>query len=286
MVLERLLDVTDGFAVVAQDGNRRPGERHSHDRAQLLYAISGVISVTTDRGTWVVPPSRAVWLPADMEHETTGSSGVRFRSLLIETGRIPDPPGTCMVVEVTPLLRELIQKLVSIAEGGGGGAIAEAVVRLLVLELSFMPVRALNLPMPEHGGLARFCGRLRGDPASSLTVEDAAAALHMSRATFMRLFRRETGMSFGRWRQQARMLHALSLLAEGRNILDVALECGYESPSAFSAMFRRSLGQPPSAYFGHRPMQARVAKAFPAKVRNGFAQDDVQNENPKRGKRI
>ena len=74
-------------------------------------------------------------------------------------------------------------------------------------------------------------------------------ALKMSRATFMRLFRRETKMSFGKWRQQARMLNALLLLAEGRSILDVALECGYESPSAFSAAFRRSLGQPPKSYF-------------------------------------
>lgn len=243
------LNVTDEFAVIAHDGHRYSSAKHSHSRAQLLYAISGVVSVTTDNGTWAVPPSRAVWLPPNMEHETSSHSGVQFRSLLIDTKEIRDLPEDCMVVEVTPLLRELILKLADLAERQGSREMADAVVRLLLLELSFLPVRALNLPTPKHPGLAQLCDSVRNDLTVSLSVEDAASALHMSRATFMRLFQRETGMSFGRWRQQARMLNALSLLAEGRSILDVALECGYDSPSAFSAMFHRSLGRPPSAYF-------------------------------------
>lgn len=243
------LHVTDEFAVIAHDGHRYASAKHSHSRAQLLYAIIGVVSVTTDNGTWVVPPSRAVWLPASMEHETSSHSGVQFRSLLIDTKEIRDLPKDCMVVEVSPLLRELILKLTDLAERKGSREMADAVIRLLLLELSFLPAQGLNLPKPRHLGLAQLCDRVRNDLTVSLSIEDAAAALHMSRATFMRLFQRETKMSFGRWRQQARMLNALSMLAEGRSILDVALECGYDSPSAFSAMFRRSLGLPPSAYF-------------------------------------
>src|SRR5690606_37199539 len=125
----------------------------------------------------------------------------------------------------------------------------DAVVNLILLELSFQPIPALSLPTPKHQGLARLCERLRDDPAMELSIQEAAGSLHMSRATFMRTFQRETGMSFGRWRQQARILHALALVAEGRSIVEVALECGYDSPSAFSAMFHRSLGRPPSAYF-------------------------------------
>jgi AraC-like DNA-binding protein len=117
------------------------------------------------------------------------------------------------------------------------------------MELSFLPVEALNLPTPNHPGLAQLCNRVRNNLADPLSIEDAASSLHMSRATFMRLFQRETKMSFGRWRQQARMLGALSLLAEGQSVLHVALACGYDSPSAFTAMFRRSLGHPPSSYF-------------------------------------
>ena len=116
-------------------------------------------------------------------------------------------------------------------------------------ELSCLPVEPLNLPQPHHPELARLCDQLRQAPATPLTLEQAAATLHTSRASFMRRFRRETGMSFGRWRQQARLLHALTRLAAGQSVLAVALECGYDSPSAFAAMFRRTLGQPPSGYF-------------------------------------
>lgn len=241
--------VTDEIAVIAHDGHRFSGPKHSHAEGQLLYAIAGVVSVTTDTGTWVVPPSRAVWLPPMVEHETASRAGVQFRSLLIDTAEMTGLPVACMVVEVTPLLRELILKLAELAEGPASPALAEAVSRLLMLELSFQPVPALSLPIPKHAGLTQLCRQIRADIAGEFSVGEASDLLHMSRATFMRLFQRETGMSFGRWRQQARMLHALSLLAEGNSILQVALECGYDSPSAFSAAFRRSLGQPPSAYF-------------------------------------
>jgi AraC-like DNA-binding protein len=242
-------NVTGEFAIIAHDDKRYSSARHCHAEAQLLYAISGVVTVTTDDGTLVVPPSRAVWLPPDIEHETSSRSSVRFRSLLIDITQIPDLPRECMVVDVTPLLRELIMKLADLAQGQGDREMAEAVIRVLLLELSFRPVPALALPAPKHPKLARLCDSVRSDLSADLSIEDAASALHMSRATFMRLFQRETGVSFGRWRQQARMLNALSLLADGHSVLDVALECGYDSPSAFSAMFRRSLGRTPSAYF-------------------------------------
>ncbi|NLG76734.1 MAG: AraC family transcriptional regulator [Xanthomonadaceae bacterium] len=243
------INVTHQFAVVAHDVDRYASGRHDHREAQLLYAVRGVVSVTTDEGTWVVPPSRAVWLPPHVEHETASRARVQFRSLLIDTSELHNLPDECMVVEVTPLLRELILKLATLAQHDGTQDAIEAVVNLILLELSFRPDPALSLPTPKHPGLAKLCERLRNDPAVELSVQKAAASLNMSRSTLMRTFQRETGMSFGRWRQQARILYALPLLAEGRSILDVALECGYDSPSAFSAMFHRSLGRPPSAYF-------------------------------------
>lgn len=243
------VSITDEIAVIVHDGHRFSGPKHSHEEAQLLYAVSGVVSIKTDEGTWVVPPSRAVWLPPKLEHETSSHAGVQFRSLLIDSSEMQGLPDECLVVAITPLLRELILKLADLAENPGGRDRTDAVVRLLLMELSFEPARPLNLPTPKHSELAQMCERFRNDLAENLSVEDAAAMLHMSRATFMRLFKRETGMSFGHWRQQARMLDALTMLAEGRSVLEVALECGYNSPSAFSATFRRSLGCPPSAYF-------------------------------------
>ncbi|WP_267549171.1 helix-turn-helix domain-containing protein [Rhizobium rhizogenes] len=243
------VSVTDDVAVIAHDDHRFSSPKHSHHQAQLLYAVSGVISLTTSSGTWVVPPSRAVWLPPNLEHVTTSHTSVQFRSLLIDAESDAALPKDCMVVEVTPLLRELILRLAELVGQPDRPEMANGVIRLLLLELSFLPAQPLNLPMPTHTALAEFCHWMRKDLARELSIEQAAQQLHMSRATFMRLFQRETGLSFGKWRQQARMLKALTLLAERKGILDVALECGYDSPSAFSAMFRRSLGRAPRDYF-------------------------------------
>jgi AraC-like DNA-binding protein len=244
----RIQPVTDRIAIVSRDERHFTSVRHSHARAQLIYAISGVVAVTTDSGTWVVPPSRALWVPAGVEHVTKSHGVVHFRALLIEAAA--GFPKECMVVEVTPLLRELILRLATLADQAGTSRdMVDALVRLVLMELAFRPVAALALPMPRRADLARLCQQVQADPASPISIDAAAATLRTSRASFIRLFRRETGMSFARWRQQACLLKALSLLAEGRPILTVALECGYDSPSAFSAMFRRSLGRAPSDYF-------------------------------------
>lgn len=241
--------VTDHVAVVSQDALRFASRRHSHPQAQLIYAITGVVSVTTADGTWVVPPSRAVWVPGGVEHDTRSHSAVQFRSLLIDPAEVSGLPVVCTAIEVTPLLRELILRLVAVAEAPERVELRDVVTQLLLMELASLPVEPLSLPRPQHAQLARFCEQIRDEPAAAVSLEQAARALHMSRASFMRLFQRETGMSFLRWRQQARLLHALSLLAERQSILNVALACGYDSPSAFSAMFRRVLGKSPSEYF-------------------------------------
>jgi AraC-like DNA-binding protein/mannose-6-phosphate isomerase-like protein (cupin superfamily) len=247
--LQNGVNITNEIAVITHDGHRFSGPKHTHEQAQLLYAVSGVVSITTDEGTWVVPPSRAVWLPPGLEHQTSSLAGVQFRSLLIDTSEMQGLPGECVVVEITPLVRELILKLANLAQNPASRDRTDAIVRLLPMELSFQSAQPLKLPVPKHPELAQICEQFRKDLTQDLPIEAAASLLHMSRATFMRQFKRETAMSFGHWRQQARMLNALTMLAEGRSILDVAFECGYNSPSAFSAMFRRSLGCSPSAYF-------------------------------------
>ena len=235
-------------AVLSLDLDSFESAPHTHPQAQLIYAISGVVTVTTDEGTWVVPPNRAVWMPAGVKHDAKSHRAVQFRTLLIDQADLA-LPDVCRVVEVTPLLRELILRLAVLEETPEGEDFRASLTHLLRLELSFLPVEPLSLPAPRHAGLARFCERVRMDLAHTVSLEDAAEALYMSRSSFMRLFQRETGLSFAHWLKQARLLEALSLLAEGRPVLDVALTCGYESPSAFSAMFRRSLGRSPSAYF-------------------------------------
>ncbi|UGV29187.1 AraC family transcriptional regulator [Rhodopseudomonas boonkerdii] len=235
--------------VISRDADRFDSFVHQHAEAQLVYAIGGVVAVTTAEGTWVVPPSRAVWVPPGIAHQTHSHATVQFRALLIDPAGLPHLPATCAVVAVSPLLRELILRLADLPRSAKGPEFRQALTRLLLLELSFVPTEPLGLPWPEHRALVQLCETIRHAPVHSISLAAAATVAHMSRSSFMRLFKKQTGMSFARWQQQARLLHALVLLAEGQSILNVALDCGYDSPSAFSAMFRRSLGRSPSAYF-------------------------------------
>jgi AraC-like DNA-binding protein len=121
---------------------------------------------------------------------------------------------------------------------------------LLLDELQALPVLPLHLPQPNDPRLRRICARLLDHPVDGSTLADWAERLEVDVKTIQRLFARETGMTFGQWRQQARLLRALEKLASGDKIIDIALSLGYESPSAFAAMFRRQFGEPPSAFFG------------------------------------
>lgn len=237
--------------VLARDARFFSGPRHRHPEGQLIYAIAGIVSVETDHGTWVVPPNRAVWVPAHLAHATRSHGAVQFRAVLVAAAASRGLPKECCVVEVSPLLRELILRLASLSAAAARSDLGRAVSWLLLQELTVLPAQPLDLPMPQHAALARYCRTIQTEADREIALEEAAAALHMSRSSFMRLFRHETGLSFGRWRQQSRLLHALALLAEGRPILGVALDCGYSSPSAFTAVFRRTFGRTPTAYFSN-----------------------------------
>jgi AraC-like DNA-binding protein/mannose-6-phosphate isomerase-like protein (cupin superfamily) len=229
------------------DGHRNL--RHRHERGQLVFAITGVMSVATDQGTWVVPPNRAVWMPAGVMHQITMSGEVEMRTLYIRDDAAAGLPASCTVVSVTPLLRELIIRATELPvmydEAGAPGR----VIALLLDEIRALPALPLELPMPSDRRLASLCTRLLADPAARQTLDDYAKSLHLSSRTLARLFQAQTGMTFGRWRQQARLFEALKRIAAGSAVTAAALDVGYESASAFSAMFRRKLGMPPSHYF-------------------------------------
>ena len=127
-----------------------------------------------------------------------------------------------------------------------GGA---AGLGLIPGEIRALPALPLHLPWPADARLRRVCEALKADPAENRTLEDWARASGASARTLARLFRKETGMSFGGWRQQARLLEALGRLASGSPVTTVALDLGYQSPSAFTSMFRRALGTSPTRYF-------------------------------------
>jgi AraC-like DNA-binding protein len=222
--------------------------RHQHARSQLLYAAEGVVTVDTAQGAWVAPPERAVWIPAGVPHAVKMVGTVSTRSVLIAPGLCAHRPDRCEVLAVSPLLRTLLMAAADLpaeydVNGRDGLAMA-----LLVAEVDQAPVIPLAVPFPHHAALARQCHAFLARPDANVTIDAWADALHLNRRAFTRLFRRETGMSFVGWRQQACLLSALPRLAAGEAVTTIAIDLGYDSPAAFSTMFKRLLGIPPSRY--------------------------------------
>jgi AraC-like DNA-binding protein len=222
--------------------------RHSHKRAQLIYATTGVTSVTTDHASFVIPPQRAVWVPGGVAHEVHCRGHVSVRSLYIDPRARSDLSDTCRVLEVSDLLRELIVEATTMpieydVDGRDGRIMA-----LILDEIVAAPSIPLHVSMPQDPRLMRICRAILDDPAHSHTLDDWARIAGMGRRTFTRMFRRETQMSFAGWRQHVRLMEALSRLATGDAVTTVAFDVGYNSPSAFTAMFRKAFGAAPTRY--------------------------------------
>lgn len=223
---------------------------HSHRRGQFAFASRGAISLATPEGNWLVPPQRACWVPAGVAHEMTMSGAVTMVNTFVsvEAVRAAGLPARCSVYGVSPLLKQLLDAAIDLpalydADGRDGKLMA-----LLVAEIATMPQLSLNAPLPADPRLARICRRIFAAPLITITLDAVAAEAGMSRRTFTRLFRAQSGVSFREWRQQVCLLAAIERLSQGQPVTRVALDLGYASPSAFAAAFRRVLGDSPSQY--------------------------------------
>jgi len=224
-------------------------ERHFHERAQLIYASKGIMRVDTPAGIWVVPPMHAIWVPATVQHELRASSTVHLRTLFIREGSRTSLPRECCVVEVSPLLRELILRMVTLLQTQGSAPPSDCMIELILDEIRALKVVPMHIAMPTDARLLRICRGLLQNPADNRTSAQWGNTVGASSRTLERLFFRETGVTFRAWRQQARLLAALNRLAAADPISVIALDMGYQSPSAFTAMFRRILGCPPRHFF-------------------------------------
>jgi AraC-like DNA-binding protein/quercetin dioxygenase-like cupin family protein len=237
-------------AVFALDfGQGESTGRHSHPFGQLVHGGAGVMRVITARGTWVVPPGRAVWVPPHLEHDVQMVTSAQMRTVYVVAGTLAEAPGEACVVPVAPLLRELIFEALRLPRPYPLGGVEERLFRLLLDQISFADVVPLHLPLPESSALLRVADSLRADPSAQRTLAAWAKGVAMSTRTFSRAFQRETRLSFGAWRAQARLLKALELLALRHSVTEVALSLGYESTSAFIRRFRQHLGTTPARYF-------------------------------------
>jgi AraC-like DNA-binding protein/quercetin dioxygenase-like cupin family protein len=224
-------------------------EPHAHAKHQLIYAVRGVMVVQAEAGRWVVPPTRAIWMQMGMTHEIRCVGEVHMRSLLVAPKAAPRQMDRTQAVAISPLLRELIRAAMEVTQPYAPGTRDGRVMRLILDELSALPVLPLYLQMPTDARLQQITGLLQRRLDDPSTVADWARRLDVDVKTIQRQFIKETGLTFAQWRQQARLLRALERLATGEKVIDVALALGYDSPSAFAAMFRKHFGQAPSQFF-------------------------------------
>jgi AraC-like DNA-binding protein len=217
----------------------------------LVCATRGALTVRTDQCAWVVPPHRAVWMPAGLEYRLEMSGVVAVRMLYIRPQKRADRwfPRECSVVNVTPLLRELILRTVEVGALDAGIPEQKRLIGVILDELKVLIAVPLQLPLPLDSRAARFAALSNRDAGGAPSTEALLRQCGTSRRTMERIFRVETGMSLGQWQRRQTLLHALRRLAAGENVSGVAGELGYNSASAFIAMFRRELGQTPKRYF-------------------------------------
>lgn len=222
---------------------------HAHDgHHQLAWAARGVltVSVADPARTWIIPPTRALWIPARIKHAVEATRPATMQSLYLRARRCPIRWRAPTVVAARPLLRELIGYLARPELQAKRRSRAEALVVDLLEPLT---VTTIDVPMPSDDRARRIAEALLEDPANAKTIGAWGRAVGASERTLARAFLRETGMSFGRWRTHLRVQAALVLLAAGRPVGEVAYAVGYQSPSAFVAAFRKLVGTSPAAYF-------------------------------------
>jgi AraC-like DNA-binding protein/quercetin dioxygenase-like cupin family protein len=222
---------------------------HTHEDHQLAWAATGVLTVLTgevDGSTWVLPPTRALWIPAGLPHETASDGRATMRSLYIRPGLSPVSWTDPTPVAASPLLAEVIGYLGEPGLPAGHRAHAEV---LLADLLTPVPVTTIQVPLPSASTARRVAEALRADPADRRTLREWGQAVGASERTLARAFAAEAGVPFGRWRTRLRLQAALSMLAAGQPVSRVAGRVGYDTPSAFVAAFRRETGQTPGSFF-------------------------------------
>lgn len=219
--------------------------RHRHPWGQLSHALHGVLQVRTDNARLVVPPHRAVWIPAELAHRVSSTPQACIRSLYVDPALALWPGEGCRVIAVDPLLRELIRAFgelpVEYDLDGADGRLAE----VLLDRLRQAQELDLVLPQPRDPRLRALCRKATARPWAAIGLGDASLKAGVSEKTLSRLFLKETGMTYRTWRQRMRLVSALPALERGERVTDVALACGYESLSAFIAAFGKLFGLSP-----------------------------------------
>ena len=220
---------------------------HRHASHQLLFASTGAMTVTGDRTTWMIPPGRAVLIPAGVPHSIRMWGDVAMRSLYFPV-HVTVPAftaDTCRVISVRSLLREVILRVAELVALDSRVTVEANLMSVLTDELEAAPIEAMLLPLPSDERALRVAHHVLQAPANGATADALAREGGLSTRTLERLFHAETGMRFGQWRQKARLLESVRVLAAGGSVTDASLEAGYSSVSAYIAAFKQTFGYTP-----------------------------------------
>ena len=235
-----------GLAVTYRDGHVL--DRHTHPWAQLVYAASGTMRVATPAAAWLVPPTRAIWVPGGTPHEIHMRGSVAMRTLYLAPAGDDPRLMACRAIEVAPLLKELILHIVRLGMLDADEPAHGRIEGLLVDLLAAAETAPLELPLPSDPRARAFAERMLADPGAEAVFAEMARGSGASLRTLQRRFQAETGLSLDAWRARARMQQAVVSLSAGRPVTEAALDAGYQSPSAFIAAFKRAFGVTPARW--------------------------------------
>ncbi|MGQ7945976.1 AraC family transcriptional regulator [Flavobacterium sp. WC2509] len=221
---------------------------HSHPRAQLIYATSGVMNVVVENQIWVVNPLQGLWIPSNVEHQVTFQKNVNLYSVFIDPSFTADLPKCSFSFDISVFLKQLLFKIISFDNTGSISLSERRIIDVFLDELTTILPSSTFLPTSNHVKLKKIILLLMQDISSKYTLDYYAELSSMSTRTLSRLFIKELGMNFSDWRTRLKLLEAIKRLGEKQSIKEIAYDLGYETTSAFIFMFKKNLGKTPSNY--------------------------------------
>ena len=225
---------------------------HHHAKGQIILAQRGALSCEVDGGLWIVPPRSAIWIPGGALHSVKATGALEGYNAFIAPDVAAGLPASCCALSASPLLRELLARAAVLPVFYEETGPNVRLVAVLLDEIAAAGIEDLHLPMPADARLRRVVDLMMAAPAERGTLDGWARRAGLGERTLARLIHRETGMSFGRWRQQLGVMLAVKWLAGGASIQQVAGDLGYESVPSFVTMFRKALGTSPGRYMAER----------------------------------
>jgi AraC-like DNA-binding protein len=216
--------------------------KHSHDRVQLLFAITGLMVAKTDEGTWAVPRGYALWMPAHLDHDVSMHGQVMMRTAYVRSTEAARLPRRCQVLQVGPLLQAALAALADEVLVPCRTKRADRLIWLVLDEIRLASRASFVLRLPKDHRLLKLAHALISDAGSAKTIDQWCDLVGVSRRTLTRVFRAETGVSFGEWRRRLRVMTAAARVADGERLAKVAASLGYRNVAAFRTMARRHFG--------------------------------------------